>query len=178
MAMNSLETELSSLYALFDVNGDGSITPTEVEQVLSSMEGIISEQEATALRQLMDSQGAVSRESFLHWAQNQPGLGTHQLLRDLFQLVDTDGSGSLSVDELSVMLSLLITSEGSVETDALLKQLDRDGNAQISLDEFLTLQKEQQPGLLPCRSQAFEKKSGADQQHSPSGGNQSCGSGL
>ena len=139
MAMNSLETELSSLYALFDVNGDGCITPTEVEQVLSSMEGIISEQEAKALRQLMDSEGAVSRESFLHWAQNQPGLGTHQLLRDLFQLVDTDGSGSLSVDELSVMLSLLITSEGSVETDALLKQLDRDGNAQISLDEFLTL---------------------------------------
>ena len=139
MALNSLETELSSLYALFDVNGDGCITPTEVEQVLSSMEGIISEQEAKALRQLMDSEGVVSRESFLHWAQNQPGLGTHQLLRDLFQLVDTDGSGSLSVDELSVMLSLLITSQGSVETDALLKQLDRDGNAQISLDEFLTL---------------------------------------
>ena len=86
MALNSLETELSSLYALFDVNGDGCITPTEVEQVLSSMEGIISEQEAKALRQLMDSEGAVSRESFLHWAQNQPGLGTHQLLRDLLEL--------------------------------------------------------------------------------------------
>ena len=66
MATISLETELSSLYALFDVNGDGAITPTEVEQVLSSMAGIISEQEAKALRQLMDSQGAVSREGFLH----------------------------------------------------------------------------------------------------------------
>ena len=44
MATITLETELSSLYALFDVNGDGSITPTEVEQVLGSMEGIISEQ--------------------------------------------------------------------------------------------------------------------------------------
>ena len=139
MSTIPLETELSSLYALFDVNGDGAITPTEVEQVLSSMAGIISEQEAKALRQLMDSQGAVSREGFLHWAEKQPGLGTHQLLRDLFQLVDTDGSGSLSHDELSVMVSLLVTPEASIDTHALLKRLDRDGDAQISLDEFLPL---------------------------------------
>ena len=68
MSTIPLETELSSLYSLFDVSGDGdgAITPTEVEQVLSSMAGIISEQEAKALRQLMDSQGAVSREGFLH----------------------------------------------------------------------------------------------------------------
>ena len=69
MSTISLESELSTLFSLFDVNGDGAITPTEVEQVLSSMAGIISEQEAKALRQLMDSQGAVRREGFLHWAE-------------------------------------------------------------------------------------------------------------
>ena len=78
MSIIPLETELSSLYALFDINGDGAITPTEVEQVLTSMSGIIAEQEAKALRQFMDSQGDVSREDFLRWASKQPGLGTHQ----------------------------------------------------------------------------------------------------
>ena len=70
----SLESELSTLFSLFDVNGDGAITPNEVEQVLNSMSGIIAEQEAQALRQLMNSQGAVSREGFLGWAKKQPGL--------------------------------------------------------------------------------------------------------
>ena len=135
----SLESELSTLFSLFDVNGDGAITPNEVEQVLNSMSGIIAEQEAQALRQLMNSQGAVSREGFLGWAKKQPGLETYQLLRDLFQLVDTDGNGWLSHDELSTMVSLLVTPEASVDTQKLLVQLDRDGNAQISLDEFITL---------------------------------------
>ena len=139
MSTISLESELSTLFSLFDVNGDGAITPTEVEQVLTSMAGIISEQEAKALRQLMDSQGVVSREAFLGWAEKQPGLGTHQLLRDLFQLVDTDRNGWLNHNELSTMVSLFITPEASIDTQELLKTLDRDGNAQISLDEFVIL---------------------------------------
>ena len=139
MSTISLESELSTLFSLFDVNGDGAITPNEVEKVLNTMSGIIAEQEAQALRQLMNSQGAVSREGFLGWAKKQPGLETYQLLRDLFQLVDTDGNGWLSHDELSTMVSLLVTPEASVDTQKLLVQLDRDGNAQISLDEFLTL---------------------------------------
>ena len=75
MSIIPLENELSSLFSLFEVNGDGAITPTEVEQVLTSMAGIIAEQEAKALRQFMDSQGDVSREDFLSWASKQPGLG-------------------------------------------------------------------------------------------------------
>ena len=139
MSTIPLETELSSLYALFDVNGDGAITPAEVEQVLSSMSGIIAEQEAKVLRKFIESQGAVTREDFLHWANKQPGLGTHQLLRDLFHLVDTDGNGWLNHDELSTMVSLLGTPEASIDSQELLERLDRDGNAQISVDEFLTL---------------------------------------
>ena len=134
-----LEDELSSLYSLFDVNGEGSITPTEVEQVLASMTTIIAPAEAEALRNLMHLEGSVSRDKFLRWAQHQPELGTHQLLRDVFQLVDTDSSGWLSQTEISRMLSLLLSPEASMESQDLLEQLDRNGNGQISPDEFLTL---------------------------------------
>ena len=103
-----LEEALSSLYSLFDVNGEGSITPTEVEQVLASMATLIAPAEAAALRNLMHLEGSVSRDKFLRWAQHQPELGTHQLLRDVFQLVDTDSSGWLSQTEISRMLSLLL----------------------------------------------------------------------
>ena len=45
--------ELSALFGLFDVNGDGAITAAEVEQVLSAFGGIIAAEEAAALRALI-----------------------------------------------------------------------------------------------------------------------------
>ena len=63
-----LSNELSSLYALFDINGDGLITEHEVEQVLASMASIIAPEEADALRQLMSEQRSITRDNFLNWA--------------------------------------------------------------------------------------------------------------
>lgn len=133
--------ELRALFGLFDVNGDGAITAAEVEQVLSAFGGIIAAEEAAALRELIAAEGAVSRAAFLHWAQQQPGLEVHQILRDLFQLIDTDASGCLSRDELAVMLSLLQGQEdgGAVSAELLLQRLDADGNGEISCEEFLAL---------------------------------------
>ncbi len=138
----SFQDELSSLYALFDVNGDGFITALELEHVLSLMSVLIAPAEANALRRLTTDQGVVSRETFLLWAQQQPGLGTHQLLRDLFQLLDVDHNQGLSGGELSVMLSLLNGSDGPADSQALLKRLDRDRDGRISLAEFLNLMDE------------------------------------
>ena len=134
-----LAEEHASLFGLFDTNGDGVITPAEVEQVLTALAGVIAPAEAEALRRLMDTHGAVSRAEFLLWAKQQPGLGTHQLLRDLFQLIDADGSGCLSCDELAVMLALLLPPEAPLGAQELLDRLDRDGNGRISGDEFLAL---------------------------------------
>ncbi|MEB3331922.1 MAG: arginase family protein [Synechococcaceae cyanobacterium] len=141
-----LAEELASLFALFDANGDGVITPAEVEQVLIALAAIIAPAEADALRRLMCSHGAVSRAAFLDWARQQPGLGSHQLLRDLFQLIDTDGNGWLSRDELAVMLSLLLPEAAPESPQALLERLDGNGDGRISVDEFLALL-EQQNGL-------------------------------
>jgi Ca2+-binding EF-hand superfamily protein len=85
--------ELGSLFALFDLNGDGEITPAELEQVLDALGGILAPEEITELRGLVQAQGTVSRDAFLGWARQQPGLETHQILRDLFQLIDSDGNG-------------------------------------------------------------------------------------
>jgi arginase len=133
--------ELASLFALFDLNGDGEITPAEVEQVLIALGGILAPEEIAGLRGLVQAQGVVSQEAFLRWARQQPGLETHQVLRDLFQLIDSDGNGWLSREELAVMLSLV---QSSAETsplsgEDLLQRLDRDGDGQISCEEFLAL---------------------------------------
>ena len=134
-----LTNELSSLYALFDINGDGLITAHEVEQVLTSMASIIAPEEGDALRQLMRDQCSVSRDDFLNWAQRQPKLGRHQLLRDLFVLVDTDHNGLLCRDELSSMMSMLFSEKSAKDSQKLAERLDRNGDGQISINEFLDL---------------------------------------
>ena len=137
----SAEQEISSLFALFDLNADGEITPEEVEQVLIAFRGILAPEEAVALRKLVNDQGVVSQALLMQWATQLPGLETDQILRELFALIDSNASGSLSRDELALMLSLLQPSSNSStpNSEALLHRLDRDGNGQISCDEFLAL---------------------------------------
>jgi len=137
----SAEQELSSLFDQFDLNSDGEITPEEVEQVLMVFQGILVPEAAAALRTLVHTKGVVSRAAFLHWAQQQPGLQSDQILQYLFLLIDSDDSGWFSRDELAVLLSLLppANDASSPSVDGLLQRLDRDSNGQISRAEFLAL---------------------------------------
>jgi arginase len=137
----SAEQEICRLFALFDLNADGEITSEEVEQVLVAFREILALEDAAALRALVKDQGVLSRAVFVHWASQLPGLETHQILQDLFVLIDRDASGSVSRDELGLMLSLLQPSMNSSAPsgDELLRRLDRDGNGQISCEEFLAL---------------------------------------
>ena len=140
--------DLGALFAVFDCNGDGQITAAEVEQVLAALVGLIGPEEAAELRALLAAEGVLSREGFLHWAQGQSALDVHQMLRDLFQLIDRDTSGGLSRDELAVMLTLLQAPDqpGAVSADVLLQRLDVDGSGEISVEEFLALM-DQSSGL-------------------------------
>jgi arginase len=133
--------DLHALFGVFDLNGDGAITAAEVEQVLGAFAGIITAQEAAALRGLTSGTAGLSRDAFLAWAERQSGLEVHQILRDLFQLIDTDASGGLSRDELAVMLSLLEQADGAaaISAEALLQRLDTDANGEINGEEFLAL---------------------------------------
>ncbi|MEI7667248.1 MAG: arginase family protein [Synechococcaceae cyanobacterium ELA263] len=135
------EQEISSLFALFDLNADGEISPEEVEQVLIAFRGVHAPEEAAKLRALVNDQGVVSQAEFVHWAYQLPGLETDQILRELFALIDSNASGSLSRDELALMLSLLQPSinTSTPNSEELLHRLDRDGNGQISCEEFLAL---------------------------------------
>ena len=137
--------ELSSLFSLFDVNGDGFITSKELEQVFASMADILANDEMLLLDNLMQTNGLVSRDEFLEWAQKQPELGPYQLLRDIFKLIDTDGSGSLSSAEFSTLMSLFDAHEMTDAFQHLFDSLDVDKNGEINTVEFLSLLEQASP---------------------------------
>jgi nitroreductase len=57
---------------------------------------------------------------------------------EVFSLIDADGSGHISKDELTEVLRMLDIDASKDDISALFKHLDRDGNGEIELDEFLS----------------------------------------
>lgn len=132
--------DFAGLFALFDLNGDGWISADEVERVLASMAGVVAAADGEALRDLVAIDGRVTLAAFSLWAQGRPGLALSSTLREIFALVDSDGSGSLSAAELEVLLAALAPSCPELPSvEGLLAALDRDGNGDLSVEEFLQL---------------------------------------
>lgn len=140
MTIDTHPDDFSGLFALFDQDGDGWISADEVERVLASMAGVIAAGDREALRELVAIDGQVALTAFGLWAQGRPGLAIASTLREIFALVDSDGSGSLSAPELEVLLDALAPSCPELPSvEGLLAALDRDGNGDLSVEEFLQL---------------------------------------
>ena len=77
--------------------------------------------------------------------------------------------------ELSIILSLLIAPDSSIDLQKLLERLDRNGDEQISLDEFSPLLEGTTVSIIPSQTQShdnsgriFSNCMGLNRQRSPS----------
>src|SRR5439155_494597 len=61
-------------------------------------------------------------------------------LREVFQLIDADGSGKLSVDEFTQVISCLDTLLGDDAVAALIRSAGRDGDGEIDFDALIRTQ--------------------------------------
>lgn len=66
-----------------------------------------------------------------------------QELRDAFDLFDSDGSGSISTNEMSKVCESLDIRVNADELNSLMKLMDRDGSGTIDFDEFVNIMADQ-----------------------------------
>jgi calmodulin len=57
-------------------------------------------------------------------------------LHEIFRLVDRDGQGSISRDELMELMSMLNIDVSAEEVGEMIREMDSDGNDEIDFDEF------------------------------------------
>mmetsp|Transcript_25735 Transcript_25735/g.43138 ORF Transcript_25735/g.43138 Transcript_25735/m.43138 type:complete len:169 (+) Transcript_25735:220-726(+) len=57
--------------------------------------------------------------------------------REVFNLVDSDGSGSIELSEVQQLMSLLGLYPSIHELAAMIKEIDTDGNGEVDFEEFL-----------------------------------------
>jgi len=81
-----------------------------------------------------------------------PGLSEAEVaeFQEIFNLVDVDHGGSISKDELRQLMHTLGLKPSQEEIDAMVSEIDQDGNGEIDFDEFVTvMSRKAQPSYTP-----------------------------
>ena len=167
------ENEQRRVRALFDdidEDGGGTLDREEVGQLLGRLSDVpVAEDDLSSAMQALDADGdgSVDFEEFLHWwqlvRQERGGsvwasninkrnreLQEKEDLQALFSLIDTDKSDAVDTEELGKMTSDLGLSLTAVELQVAMKDIDNDGDGEVSFGEFYlwySAKKEDEKGL-------------------------------
>ena len=87
-----------------------------------------------------DNSGFIDYTEFVVAATNQSNLTSQEKLHAAFRMFDKDGSGTISGDEIREVLSFGGANTLSAEAvDAIIKQVDENGDGEIQFEEFVTM---------------------------------------
>jgi len=116
----------------------GTVTLTELKEVMKSLGQNPTDAELVEMINSVDDNGdnEIDFEEFLVLMKSRIGeRDPDKELRDAFKVFDTDGSGSISRDELKRLMTQLGQNLSEAELDAMMDEVDTDGDGEISFEE-------------------------------------------
>ncbi|CAF0860617.1 unnamed protein product [Rotaria sordida] len=135
--------ELREAFRVFDQNGDGSITLSELRIVLDQMGLDPSEEELQdMIREVDEDQsGTISFAEFVDMVKKavDTNKNSREELFRAFQVFDLDQNGFITMEELRTVLQA--TGDRPTDEDALemIAEADIDGDGRINYDEFVLI---------------------------------------
>ena len=121
----------------------GTITLVELKEVMKSLGQNPTERELIQMIKSVDDNGdnEIDFEEFLILMSSKKPSNDDpdKELRDAFAVFDADGSGSISRSELKKLMKNLGQSLSDAELDAMMDEVDTDGNGEIDFEEFKTM---------------------------------------
>ncbi|ELR18329.1 EF hand domain containing protein [Acanthamoeba castellanii str. Neff] len=137
-------SEMKEAFGVFDQNGDGRISDSELNTVLTTMNNG-TPPDPSLLQQMIaeldiDGNGTVELEEFLQWSiRNKEANGAEQQLRSVFDVFDKNKDGFIDTSELTQVMAEMgeRLSAGEIAEMMLTHDLDSDGL--ISFEEFMIM---------------------------------------
>lgn len=134
--------ELRDAFALFDRNGTGSITSSELSTVLRSLGKSVSDAEVKVLLKDLnvDHEGRIQFPDFVAMMSvRMRQLNREGELKEAFRIFDRNGNGLISADELRAALESFGEKMSEEELDELLREADINCDGQIDYEEFVKM---------------------------------------
>ncbi|URD76496.1 calmodulin-like protein [Musa troglodytarum] len=139
-------SELKRVFQMFDRNGDGSITKTELQDSLKNLGIHIPEEELASMIEKIDvnGDGCVDMEEFgtLYQAIMDERDEEEDML-EAFNVFDQNGDGFITVEELRTVLGSLGLKQGRTVEDCrrMISKVDVDGDGKVNFKEFKQMMK-------------------------------------
>lgn len=135
--------ECHQAFSLFDKNGDGSISASELGSVMRALGSNPSEEDVAGLisRLDIDGNGTIEFNEFmaLMLPNGEEALTEEADLLSVFRDLDKNGDGTISADELRFALRALGETMSDDDIDVLLKKTDTDGDGRVNYQEFVRM---------------------------------------
>lgn len=138
--------ELTEVFKVFDVNGDGKITKAELGDVLRSLGDDLSEEELALMVQAadMDGDGCIDLDEFIslntiasNASSSEGGFAPTDDLKDAFRIFDADMDGKISAQELHRVLISLGDAECTIDDcRQMIRGVDKDGDGYVNFHDF------------------------------------------
>merc|ERR1711904_97492 len=126
------QPNMKEVFDLFDASGDGQVDIGELGGLMGSLGVHGEEEEKELLMKEFDTggDGQINFEEFWSYmlARNQKE-DPHQVVEDVFEMIDTDGSKSLTTEEFAkVLLGLPALKISENDVNQLVREIDSGGD--------------------------------------------------
>lgn len=134
--------EFREAFSLFDKNGDGTISSTELGTVMRSLGQNPTENELQDMINEIDvdGNGTIDFEEFINMmAKKMRETDSEEELREAFRVFDKDGNGHISAAELRHVMTNLGEKLTDDEVDEMIREADLDGDGTVNYEEFVRM---------------------------------------
>ncbi|XP_013400682.1 calmodulin-A isoform X3 [Lingula anatina] len=153
--------EFKEAFSLFDKDGDGTITTSELGTVMRSLGQNPTEAELQDMINEVDEDGngTIDFEEFLQMmAKKMKDSDSEEELREAFRVFDKDGNGFISAAELRHVMTNLGEKLTDEEVDEMIREADLDGDGMVNYEDFMGLAGPIFCGLTPSSNHQLNSR--------------------